>query len=80
MLQLPLHQTITMKCQRFLCPKVIWLLADHDPNDVCFQQDGARLHTSRCSIVILHDMFPGNLVLWEVISGGLLIPDRFNFL
>ena len=62
--------TITSDCycemlERFLCPKVIWLLTDHNPDNVWFQQDGATSHSSRCSLRILCDMFPGHLVsLW----------------
>ena len=48
--------------ERFLCPKIIRLLADHNPDDVWFQQDGATSHSSRHSLGILRDMFPGHLV------------------
>ena len=32
--------------KRFLRPKVAQLLADYEPDDVWFQQDGATSHTS----------------------------------
>ena len=48
--------------KRFLRPKIIRLLADHNPDDVWFQQDGATSHSSRRSLGILRDMFPGHLV------------------
>ena len=48
--------------KRFLRPKVTRLLADHNPDDVWFQQDGATSYSSRRSLVILRDMFPGHLV------------------
>ena len=48
--------------ERFLCPKVIRLLTDHNPDNVWFQQDGATSHSSRRSLGILRDMFPGHLV------------------
>ena len=48
--------------ERFLCPKAIWLLADHNPDAVWFQQDGAMLHSSQHSLRIFHDMFTGHLV------------------
>ena len=48
--------------ERFLCSKVIRLLTDHIPDNVRFQQDGATSRSSRRSIGILRDMFPGHLV------------------
>ena len=48
--------------ERFLCPKVIRLLTDQNPDNVWFQQDGATSHSSRRSLRILRDMFPGHLV------------------
>ena len=48
--------------ERFLHPKVVQLLAAHNPDDVWFQQDGATSHTSRRSLGILRDMFLGHLV------------------
>ena len=42
--------------------KVIRLLADNNPDDVWFQQDGATSHSSQRSLGILRDMFPGHLV------------------
>ena len=43
--------TVTSDCycemlERFLHPKVAQLLADYEPDDVWFQQDGATSHTS----------------------------------
>ena len=48
--------------ERFLCPKVIRLLTDHNPDNVWFQQDGATSHSSQRSLGILRDIFPGHLV------------------
>ena len=48
--------------KRLLRPKIIRLLADHNPDDVWFQQDGATSHSSQRSLGILRDMFPGHLV------------------
>jgi len=43
--------------QNFLRPKV-----DELEDDVWFQQDGATAHTSRRSLLILREMFPGCLI------------------
>ena len=48
--------------ERFLRPKVAQLLADYEPDDVWFQQDGATSHTSRRSLGILQDMFPSHVI------------------
>ena len=48
--------------ERFLRPKVAQLLADHEPDGVWFQQDGAKSHTSRRSLEILQDMFPSHVI------------------
>ena len=48
--------------ERFLRPKVAQLLADHEPDGVWFQQDGATSHTSRRSLGILQDMFPSHVI------------------
>ena len=48
--------------ERFLRPKVTQLLADHEPDGVWFQQDGATSHTSRHSLGILQDMFPSHVI------------------
>ena len=48
--------------ERFLRPKVAQLLADYEPDDVWFQQDGATSHTSRRSLGILQNMFPSHVI------------------
>ena len=48
--------------ERFLRPKVAQLLADYEPDDVWFQQDGATSHTSRRSFGILQYMFPSHVI------------------
>ena len=48
--------------ERFLRPKVAQLLADYEPDDVWFQQDGATSHTSRRLLGILQDMFPSHVI------------------
>ena len=60
--------------ERFLRPKVAQLLADYEPDDVWFQQDGATSHTSRRSLGILQDMFPSHFFLCGVTLGGLHVP------
>ena len=48
--------------ETFLRPKVAQLLADYEPDDVWFQQDGARSHTSRRSLGILQIIFPSHVI------------------
>jgi hypothetical protein len=48
--------------ENFLRPKVDDLFADHGAGNVWFQQDGATAHTSRRSLGILREMFPGHVV------------------
>ena len=60
--------------ERFLRPKVAQLLADHEPDGVWFQQDGATSHTSRRSLGILQDMFPSHVISRRVTLGGLHVP------
>ena len=43
--------------ENFLRPKV-----DELEEDVWFQQDGTTAHTSRSSLSILREMFPGHLI------------------
>lgn len=43
---------------RFLVPK----LQDVDVNDMWFQQDGATCHTTRETIQLLHESFPGRVI------------------
>jgi hypothetical protein len=45
-----------------LRPKVDDLLDQHGADNVWFQQDGATAHTSRRSLGILREMFPGHAV------------------
>ena len=59
--------TVTSDCycemlERFLRPKVAQLLANYEPDDVWFQQDGATSHISRSSLGILQDMFPSHVI------------------
>ena len=62
--------------ERFLHPKVAQLLADYEPDDVWFQQDGATSHTSRRSLGILQDMFPSHVIsLWGDIGWPSCSPD-----
>ena len=41
-------------------PKAAQLLANHEHDDVWFQQDGATSHTSQRSLGILQGMFPSH--------------------
>ena len=34
----------------------------HGADNVCFQQDGATAHTSRRSLSLLREMFPGHVI------------------
>ena len=45
--------------ETFLIPKLNVL---HDMDNVWFQQDGATAHTSRRTMGILREMFPGHLI------------------
>ena len=57
--------------ERFLRPKVAQLLADYEPDDVWFQQDGATSHTSRRSLESCGICFQVVLFLCGVTLGGL---------
>jgi hypothetical protein len=48
--------------ENFLRPKLDDLFDDHEAENVWFQQDGATAHTSRRSLGILREMFPGHVV------------------
>ena len=48
--------------QNFLQPKLHDLFKEHGVENVWFQQDGANVHTSRCSLDLLREMFPGHVV------------------
>jgi hypothetical protein len=48
--------------ENFLLLELDELLRDHDLEDTWFQEDGAKAHTSRHSMQILRQMFPGHLV------------------
>jgi len=56
---------------------------DELEDDVWFQQDGATAHTSRRSLSILREMFPGNLISlhgdigWPALSPDLTRCDFF---
>ena len=64
--------------QNFLRPKL-----DELEEEVWFQQDGATAHTSRRSLSILREMFPGHLISlrgdigWPVRSPDLSSCDFF---
>ena len=69
--------SVTIYCEmleRFLRPKVAQLLADYEPDDVWFQQDGATSHTSRRSLGILQDMFPSHVISLRGDIGWLHVP------
>lgn len=48
--------------QNFLRPKLGDVFDEHGAENVWFQQDGATSHTSRRSLGILREMFPGHVV------------------
>jgi hypothetical protein len=48
--------------ENFLRPKVDDLFEEHGAENVWFEQDGATGHTSRRSLGILREMFPGHVV------------------
>ena len=48
--------------QNFLQPKLHDLFEEHGVENVWFQQDGATDHTSRRSLGLLREMFPGHVV------------------
>jgi hypothetical protein len=48
--------------ETFLKPKLEELTQNHDNDNIWFQQDGATAHTSRRSMEILRQMFPGHLI------------------
>jgi hypothetical protein len=48
--------------ENFLRPKLDDLFKEHGTENVWFQQDGATAHTTRRSLGILREMFPGHVV------------------
>ena len=48
--------------QNSLQPKLHDLFKEHGAENVWFQQDGATAHTSRRSLGLLREMFPGHVV------------------
>jgi hypothetical protein len=68
--------------ENFLRPKLDDLFDEHGAENVCFQQDDATAHTSRPSLGIVREMFPGHVVSlrgdigWPPRSPD-LIPVRF---
>ena len=70
--------------KRFLRLKVAQLLADHEHDDIWFQQDGSMSHTSQRSLGILHDMFPSRVIYlrsgmgWPHRSPDLNLCDFFS--
>jgi hypothetical protein len=48
--------------ENFLRPKLDYLSDEHGADNVWFRQDGATAHTSRHSLRILREMFPGHVV------------------
>jgi hypothetical protein len=56
--------------ENFLQPKLDELFNEHGAENVWFQQDGATVHTSRRSLGILREMFPGHVVSLRGDMGG----------
>jgi len=49
---------------------------EHGADNVCFQQDGTTAHTSRHSLSLLREMFPGHVVSLRCdIGWPPLLPD-----
>jgi hypothetical protein len=48
--------------ENFLHPKLDDLFDEHGAENARFQQEGATAHTSRRSLRILREMFPGHVV------------------
>jgi hypothetical protein len=59
--------------ENFLRPKLDYLFDEHVAENKWFQQDGATAHTSRRSLRILREMFPGHVVSLRGTSGGLRV-------
>ncbi|GFR04389.1 uncharacterized protein TNCT_237771 [Trichonephila clavata] len=56
--------------------KLNQFLGDHEEAKIWFQQDGATAHTSRRSLGILRELFPGRLLL----RGGIAWPPKGSHL
>jgi hypothetical protein len=69
--------------ENFLRPKLGDLFDENGAENVRFQQDGVTAHTSRCSLGILRQMFPGLVVSlrgdigWPPFSTNLTSCDFF---
>jgi hypothetical protein len=69
--------------ENFLWPKLDDLLDEHGAKNVWFQQDGATARTSRRSLGILREAFPGHVVSlrgdigWPLHSPDLTLCDFF---
>jgi len=48
--------------ETYLRQRLEEMAEEHDLRDVWFQQDGATEHTTRISLAVLQQMFPGRLV------------------
>lgn len=73
-------QTVTVNSNRychmvetFLRPRLNQFVADHEDQEVWFQQDGATSHTSRRSMEMLRELIPGRLVS---LRGDIAWPPR----
>jgi hypothetical protein len=55
--------------ENFLRPKLDDIFGEHGAENVWFQQDGATAHTSRRSLRILREMFPGHIVSLRGVKG-----------
>ncbi|PNF29530.1 hypothetical protein B7P43_G01911 [Cryptotermes secundus] len=59
--------------ETFLRPKLNQFVGDHEEGQAWFQQDGATAHTSRRSLAILRELFPGRLLS---LRGDIAWPPR----
>jgi hypothetical protein len=70
--------------ENFLRPKLDDLFDEHGAENVWFQQDGAIAHTSRRSLGIFREMFPGHVVSlrsdiwWPPRSPDLILGPRYT--
>jgi hypothetical protein len=64
----------------FFQPKLDDIFDEHGAENLWFQQNAATAHTSRHSLGILREMFPGNVVSLHGDNGWLLLlPDLTPF-